>query len=126
MAPTSKPPDSVAVCFWLSLLVHVTVPPMATCTSGGWNLKSEISTLAAIGCSPAGVDPPDGDAADDGDAGTDIAADVEPPALPAVVADEPEPFESLPQPTANTTSAGAINMVMRNLMERVGANASSG
>ena len=55
IAPASNPPDSVAVCFWLSLLVHVTVPPTATCTSEGPNLNCLMSTLAVVGRSAAAV-----------------------------------------------------------------------
>ncbi len=52
MAPVSNPPDEVAVCFWLSLFVHVTVPPTATCVSAGPNLNCLMSTVAALASAP--------------------------------------------------------------------------
>ena len=43
IAPVSKFPELVAVWAWLSVLVHVTVPPAAIVISAGPNAKSAIS-----------------------------------------------------------------------------------
>jgi hypothetical protein len=75
--PVSNVPELVAVCAWLSSLVHVTVPPTAIVTSAGPKAKSEITTAASMGASRAGAGTVAGGSADE-----TVAAEAEASSLP--------------------------------------------